>query len=49
MKKCVIMFIFLVLTLLVAVIAEKQEQQVIQDDLVAQKSDMGNRISPLSK
>ncbi|MGB5372044.1 MAG: hypothetical protein WBN18_16565 [Flavobacteriaceae bacterium] len=49
MKKCVIMFIFLILTLLVAIIAEKQERQVINDDLVAQKSDAGNRISPLSK
>jgi preprotein translocase subunit SecG len=49
MKKCVIMFIFLVLTLVVAIIAEKQKEHVINNDLVAQKSDTGNRISPLSK
>ncbi len=43
------MFIFLVLTLVVAIIAEKQNQHVLNDDLVAQKADVENRISPLSK
>ncbi len=43
------MFIFLLFTILVAIISEKGNQHMVNDNLVAQESDTGNQMSPLVK